>query len=78
MTMATTPLRFGLQFIIGFAILMGAFETSRGTAFEKYLVEDLILIPTPHLINAITPSEHVELVGRTLSSPGFGHARRRR
>lgn len=67
--MTTTPLRFGLKFIIGFAILMGAFEASRGTAFEKFLVEDLILMPTAHLINAITPDEHVTLVGRTLSSP---------
>ena len=67
--MTTTPLRFGLTFILSFAILMGAFEVSRGTAFEKFLVQDLILMPTTHLVNVITPAEHVELVGRTLSSP---------
>ena len=67
--MTTTPLRFGIKFVIGFAVLMGAFEASRGTLFEKFLVEDLILMPTTHLINAVTPSEHVQLIGRTLSSP---------
>jgi exosortase family protein XrtM len=67
--MTTTPLRFGLKFIVGFAILMLAFEASRGTSFEKFLVEDLILMPTTRLINAIAPGEHAELIGRTLSSP---------
>jgi exosortase/archaeosortase family protein len=64
------PLRFGLKFVIGFAILMGAFEASRGSAFERFLVEDLILVPTTYLINTVTPNEHVKLVGRTLVSPG--------
>jgi exosortase family protein XrtM len=68
--MATTPLRFGLKFAVAFALLMGAFEASRGSAFERLLVEDCILVPTVHLINAATPNEHVTLVGRTLSSPG--------
>lgn len=67
--MSTTPLRFGIKFVFFFALLMGAFELSRGSAFERFLVEDLILTPTAHLINAVTPNEHVELVGRTLSSP---------
>jgi exosortase family protein XrtM len=66
----TTPLGFGIKFVIGFAVLMGAFEASRGSAFEQFLVEDLILAPTVHLINAVTPSEHAELVGRVISSPG--------
>jgi exosortase family protein XrtM len=70
------PLRFGIKFVIGFAILMGAFEASRGNAFERFLVEDLILMPTTHLINTFTPNEHVELVGRTLVSRGGGSSLR--
>src|SRR5271165_5506784 len=68
--MATTPLRFGITFMLSFALLMGAFEASRGSAFERFVVEDSILLPTVHLINAATPEEHVQLTGRTLSSPG--------
>jgi exosortase family protein XrtM len=68
--MATTPLRFAVLFVFGFAALMGAFEVSRGSAFERFLVEDVILVPTTHLINAVTPQEHVVLVGRTISSSG--------
>src|ERR1700730_18373122 len=74
--MITMPLRFGIKFVIGFAILMGAFEASRGSAFERFLVEDLILMPTTHLINMFTPNEHVELVGRTLASRGGGSSLR--
>jgi exosortase family protein XrtM len=68
--MATTPLRFGIKFVLGFAVLMSAFELSRGSAFERFLVEELLLAPTTHLINTVTPNEHVALIGRTLSSPG--------
>jgi exosortase family protein XrtM len=68
--MPTTPLRFGIKLVVGFAFLMGAFEASRGTVFERFLVEDFILAPTAHLVNTVTPQEHVQLVGRTLSSPG--------
>jgi exosortase family protein XrtM len=64
------PLRFGLKFVIGFALLTGAFEASRGSSVEKFLVEDIILVPATYLINAATPGEHVVLVGRTISSAG--------
>jgi len=67
--LAATPAGFALKFIVGFALLMGVFEASRGTAFERFLVEDLILVPTTSLINVISPDEHVELIGRTISSP---------
>ena len=68
--MGITPLRFGIRLILGFVILTGVFEASRGSAFETFLVEDLILAPTVHLIDVVTPKEHVELIGRTLASPG--------
>jgi exosortase family protein XrtM len=68
--MATTPARFALKFVIGFAILMGAFEASRGTAFERFVIEDVILTPTVKLINTVTPAEHVTLVGRSMVSVG--------
>jgi exosortase family protein XrtM len=65
----STPIRFALKFIVCFAALFGAFEASRGSAFERFAVEDLILAPTTGLINAITPNEHAQLRGRTISSP---------
>jgi exosortase family protein XrtM len=68
--MGTSPLRFGIRFAIGFALLMGAFEASRNSAFEHFLVVDAILVPTTHLIDALTPSEHIQLIDRTIASPG--------
>lgn len=72
MTVKTTtkPFGFALKFIIGFALLMGSFEASRGTAFERFVVEDLILIPNARLIDFLWPADHVELVGRTFVSGG--------
>ena len=49
---------------------MGAFEASRGSGFERFVVEDVILRPTAGLINLIFPTDHVELVGRTFVSGG--------
>ena len=62
-------LAFALKFIVWFAVLMGAFEASRGTAVERFLVEDCILKPTIGLIHVVTPREPIQLVGRTISSP---------
>jgi len=73
--MTTTPLRFSFWFVVGFTLLLGGFEAARGTAFERFVVEALILKPTAGLINFITPNEHVELVGRTLVSPGGSQLR---
>src|SRR5579862_91258 len=64
------PLGFALKFIVCFAVLFAAFEISRGSAFERYVVENLILAPTTALINLVTPNEHATLVGRVISSPG--------
>ncbi len=65
-----SPAGFALRFVVFFALLMGAFEASRGTALERFVVEDLILSPTTALINRITPRERAVLVGRVISSPG--------
>src|SRR5271165_6362235 len=59
---------FGLRFLVYFAALMLAFEATRGTAIERFLVVDCILRPTTALIQAMAPAEHVTLVGRTISS----------
>ena len=67
---AASPLAFALKFILYFALLYGAFEASRGSAFERFVVENMILVPTTALIDAVTPEEHVALVGRVISSPG--------
>jgi exosortase family protein XrtM len=66
---ATTPAGFALKFVICFAALFGTFEASRGSAFERFVVEDLILAPTTRLINTFTPDESARLVGRVISSP---------
>lgn len=65
-----TSLGFALKFMALFVLLMGAFEASRGGAFERFVVEDLILVPTVALINAVAPDEQVALVDRTLVSSG--------
>jgi exosortase/archaeosortase family protein len=61
---------FAAKFVLLFTLLMGGFEASRGSAFERFLVETCILAPTVYLINAVTPEEHVQLVGRTLTTAG--------
>jgi exosortase family protein XrtM len=67
---AESPVRFAVKFVVLFAVLWGAFEASRGTSFERLMVEDLILVPTVALINWATPSDRVHLTGRTIASPG--------
>jgi exosortase family protein XrtM len=70
-TRATTPLRFALTFILCFAALYAGFEACRGSAFERFVVEDMILVPTTALIERVTPNEHAELSsGRVITSPG--------
>lgn len=67
---SATPSRFALKFVVFFAVLLGACEASRGTAFERFVVEGLILVPTTALIQWATPAAHVQLTGRTIASPG--------
>ncbi len=68
---AATPLGFAVNFAICFALLFGAFESSRGSAFERVVVEDIILVPTTALINVVTPNDHAQLIaGRVIASPG--------
>ena len=68
--MKATPLGFALSFLVVFGVLTAGFEASRGTVFEQVVVEDGILSPTVHLINAVTPQEHAELAGRRIVVPG--------
>jgi len=68
---AATPLGFAVKFVLCFAVLFGAFEASRGSAFERFVVEDMILVPTTDLINVVTPREQAQLAAdRVISSPG--------
>lgn len=60
---------FALKFVIAFGLLTCAFEAARGTAFERFVVAQGILVPTVDSINALTPREHVTLIGRTIASP---------
>lgn len=60
------PLNFGLRFLAVFALLTLGFELCRGTAFERAVVEEGILVPTVGLINIVTPHEHAVLAARTI------------
>jgi exosortase family protein XrtM len=70
----TPTLLFALRFALYFAGLMAVFEACRGTAIERFLVEDCILLPATALIRLLSPDAHVELVGRTITS-GAAHLR---
>jgi exosortase/archaeosortase family protein len=66
-----TTLRFAIRFMVIFAALMGAFEAARGTAFERVLVEDILLGPATATIQLLSPDGRagIHRVGRTLRSP---------
>ena len=69
--MNPTPLGFAVKFVVCFAVLFGAFEASRGSAFERFVVQDMILVPTTDLINIVTPHEQARLAAdRVISSQG--------
>jgi exosortase family protein XrtM len=68
MTRPATPLRFALVFALWFAAFTTAFEASRGSAFERFAVEQVLLAPTVGIVNLITPNEHLHLNGRVLRS----------
>jgi exosortase/archaeosortase family protein len=61
---------FGLKFALIFALLFSAFEASRGTRFEEFLIHDGVLWPTASLIDAVAPAERVRVQGRLLVSSG--------
>ena len=60
---------FALRFLVGFVLLISAFEASRGTSAERFLVEDCILRPAVALIRAAAAGDPVVLIGRTIASP---------
>jgi exosortase family protein XrtM len=70
MASPSQTLVFTVKFVIVFGSLMWAFEASRGSAFERFLIEDALLAPTTYLINEVTSQEHVMRIDRTLASPG--------
>lgn len=67
-TSRTSVWVFALKFGVLFAVLMGAFEASRGTAVERFLVVDCILRPATALIRVVDYNDQVQLIGRTISS----------
>lgn len=73
--MSPSPLRFAAVFLVLFAVLMGGFEASRGSRFERFLVEDVILRPTVALINVFSPPPPVVLAERTIRSPDGANLR---
>src|SRR5579862_8808153 len=68
MNLRAFSVRFALRFLVVFALLVGGFEVTRGTAFERFLVEDLVIRPAAAFINTLTPGDNVWVQGRTLAS----------
>lgn len=62
------PVHFALRFLVGFALLVGGFEAARGTRFERFVVEDLVIRPAAAVIQALTPGDGIWVQGRTLAS----------
>jgi exosortase family protein XrtM len=57
---------FALRFALLFAALATVAEWSRGTEFERFTVEGLILMPVASVACALFPAAPVEAEGRTL------------
>jgi exosortase family protein XrtM len=68
MTLNTTLVRFAFLFAGLFALQFAAFEASRGSHFEKIVIDDLALTPTAALINWFAPAEAVRVDGRSLTT----------
>jgi exosortase family protein XrtM len=66
----TGPSKFALLFAGIFALQFAAFEASRGTPFEKFIIDDLVLTPTAALVNYFAPAEDLRVEGRRLITPG--------
>lgn len=62
------PLRFALRFFVSFALLVGGFEAARGTRFERFVIEDLVIRPAAAVIHGLTPGDRVWVQGRMLAS----------
>jgi exosortase/archaeosortase family protein len=63
-----SSLRFALIGGVAFAILLGSFEACRGSGFERFLIDFLILKPTGYILDLWWPADHVTLLGRTFIS----------
>src|ERR1700736_2893050 len=69
MTLNATLVRFACVFAVAFALQFAAFEASRGSHFEKIVIDDLALTPTAALINWFAPAEAVRVDGPSLTPP---------
>src|ERR1700737_3869302 len=68
MTLNATLVRFACVFAVAFALQFAAFEASRGSYFEKLVIDDLALTPTAALINWLAPAEAVRVDGHSLTT----------
>ena len=66
--MKISLLAFAIRFALGFVILMAGFEASRGTAFERFVVEEGVLQPTASVVNALSPGVALNRARRTIAS----------
>ena len=66
--MKISLLAFAIRFALGFVILMAGFEASRGTAFERFVIEEGVLQPTASVVNALSPGVALNRARRTIAS----------
>lgn len=60
---------FALLFLVLFGSFHVLYETARGTAVERLLIDDFTVKPSVALINLLTPAESVTAKGHRLVSP---------
>jgi exosortase/archaeosortase family protein len=61
-----------LVFLAAFVCLQLAWQASRGSALEHFMVRDCTVRPAALLVNILTPSVGARAVGSTLQAPGGG------
>ena len=61
-------LRFAIRFLVCFGVLAVAFEASRGTAFERAVVERGIVAPTAGVLRVISPGVRADVPRRRIIS----------
>jgi exosortase family protein XrtM len=65
--MRRNPLSFAIRFVLAFVILTAAFEASRGSTFERFVIEESVLVPTASLVSAISPGVILDRTSRTIA-----------
>jgi exosortase family protein XrtM len=63
------PGAFALRFALAFGLLMAGFEATRGTDFERFVVDGLFVAPAAATVNVLAPGTRAAAEGRAIASP---------